>query len=511
VLHDHPNPEDVGAVVPAPLRFSPDGRWLATVSDDNLAHLWYLRSEHPTANHLVLAGHDDAVVALAFDDSGHWLVTGGADRTVRAWDLRSLDTSIWPRRLRHTSRDRIAYRPLLTPHNPKGGLELIRFNSSGTRIALSGEQGKRELWRFDPTGGASLEHWFQDEYPVMSSSGRWLLNRKRDANDELVDLLPGGELVRHALSGQSSSWRFSEGDQYLIRGHETGAVQLWRLGDRPALLHEARVAYEEIDAVDVTPSGHRTVAVTRSRIFLQQRDRRGVVTACEGLERDEDNSSLVSVALSVDGHALLMDFSRVLVRRGGSWRSEDLPTGPGEYRALALGLFLRARDTSTQILELEAHGRWRLHDVTEAVGYCSSSDYHVGSRLLALSTEREEVCLFKKSRHRLELLRRLPPRAGHITALAVSPWAVAIGEVDGSVHVWRRPLESETQEIVTVGRHRGEVRYLNFSPDGRWLASGGADNEACLHPLDIAPLLESAVRAVGRSFASGQSESTSSP
>lgn len=71
--------------------FSPDGKLLATGTEDKLIRIWDLTTKRIIK---ILRGHEQDIYSLDFFPDGNRLVSGSGDRTVRIWDLRSSQCSL---------------------------------------------------------------------------------------------------------------------------------------------------------------------------------------------------------------------------------------------------------------------------------------------------------------------------------------------------------------------------------------------------------------------------------
>ncbi|MFN9916024.1 MAG: WD40 repeat domain-containing protein [Pirellulaceae bacterium] len=115
------------------LRYSADGRWLASTSQDQTVRLYSADEINamPSVDmekSITLKGHSGDAMSAAFSPDGRTLATCGLDRTIRLWDIPTVEAI-----------------GLLRGHADQ--IQTVTFDSTGTRLASASWDKTARIWR----------------------------------------------------------------------------------------------------------------------------------------------------------------------------------------------------------------------------------------------------------------------------------------------------------------------------------------------------------------------------
>jgi WD40 repeat protein len=227
--------------------FSPEGRWLATASSDNTARIW----DVATGKEQWRLRHTAFVQDVAFSPDGRWLATASRDGTARAWDVTSgkvqwalkhtgmvLGMAFSPdgRWLATASNDNYARIFEVTTREQQHTLRhpawvlRVTFSPDGRRLATASRDSIGRIW--DASSGSEehlLHHGSWVRGVAFSPDGLCLATVSRDGTTRIWDVASGTELRKLIQAGGVEDVAFNLDGRWLATAGDDKTARIWAI------------------------------------------------------------------------------------------------------------------------------------------------------------------------------------------------------------------------------------------------------------------------------------------
>jgi WD40 repeat protein len=401
----------------ASLAFSRDGGKLAAGGADGRVQLWDMMAS-PPARLREFPATKGRVWAVEFDSTGSALLTGDGVGDVKWWDLRDLQTqgeSLPP--------------PVELLASTGKAVRDIAFSPDGKYVAAGGYDGFVRLWRAE--GFSDLG--FSLVRTICPSAN----------TDQAGSECPN--------SGQVLTLAFNHDGSLLAVGGDTGVVHIWNTENFMANPQVLPTQQGKVLAVLFHPTSN-LLAVAGQTLAIELWDINNVIRPCATLQGHDEH--VRNLAFTRDGSTLASGSEDETIRlwdiayfncttaRAPYSRGPLAVLGGSEEHIWALA----TSPTDRTLASTSRGGHVRLWDLGE------------------LGRERR---VFTGHATWVHSVAFYPSQEGD--SVACGP-ALASGDDDGAVRIWRQGGESEQIRAPD----KKPIRAVAFSPpDGKWLAAAG--------------------------------------
>jgi len=452
------------------INFSPDGRSVATASQDSTARIWDTKTGEPIGGPL---SHAREVFMAQFRADAQQVITASADKSVRIWDPRTGQAFAEP--ILH---DTAVYS--------------AKMNASGQRLVTVSESDAAWLWETRTLQPLTVFRWLSasPNFMRLSPDGQWLLAGDAQDNVRVLNLRSGtfqGKRARHKQTYTISDAQFSPDGRRFVTTSEDSTAQIWdaRTGEAvgPALRHERK----RVVTASFSPSGEQIVTASQdhtARVWdvpsgiERLKLRHGGDVRSAGFSPD----GKLIVTSSLDGTAQIWDAA---TGRSLSKLTHDDEVECAVFDWAGQRVATASKDRTARLWSVRTAQMLTLPlrhaDALRSESVSFSPD---GSRLLTMAGNSAQVWDSATGRPLIRPFRH--ERLVRVARFSPDGRKVLTASSDGTARLWDAETGYEVREPL---RHGSRVRSAQFTPDGSRVLTCSADKAIRIWEISSAPPL----------------------
>jgi small GTP-binding protein len=478
--------------------FSPDGKTLASGSDDNTIKIWDVNNGKLIRS---LEGHSSSVNSVAFSPDGKTLASGSDDNTIKIWDvnngklIRSLEghsSSVWS----------------------------VAFSPDGKTLASASNDNTIKIW--DVNNGKlirSLEgHSNSVRSVAFSPAGKCLASGSSDNTIKIWDV-NNGKLIRSFEGHSNSVWSvaFSPDGKTLASDSDDNTIKIWDVNNGK-LIRSLEGHNSLVWSVAFSPDGKTLASASSdSSIKIWDVNNGKLIRSLEG-----HNSLVWSVAFSPDGKTLASASSDNAIKIWDVNNGKLIRSLEGHNSLVRSIAFSPAGKTLASGSGDNAIKIWDVNNgklIRSLEGHSNSVwsvAFSPDGKTLASGSDDNTIKIWDVNNGKL--IRSLEGHSNSVLSVAFSPdgKTLASASSDNTIKIWD---VNNGKLIRSLEGHSNSVWSVAFSPDGKTLASASSDKTIKIWDVNNGKLIRSLeghnslVRSIafspaGKTLASGSGDNT---
>ncbi|MBD1813576.1 caspase family protein [Microcoleus vaginatus DQ-U2] len=432
------------------ISFSPDGKTIASASNDKTVKLWSVSDRKLIAN---LSGHEEGVIDVSFSPDGQTIASASNDKTVKLW--RASDRKL-----------------IATINSHSAEVNAVSFSPDGKTIASASNDKSVKLWSVSDRKLIATINSHSAEVNAVSFSpdGKTIASASSDktvklwsvSDRKLIANLTGHEDTVLAVS-------FSPDGQTIASASNDKTVKLWKLDG--SLITTLSDHSNGVNGVSFSPDGQTIASASGDgTVKLWKRDG-SLITTLSG-----HKNSLTDVSFSPDGQTIasasndntlkLWKYAQSLTTTltGHSNFVKELSFSPdGQIMASA------SHDNTIKLWQRDGT------PITTLTGHQAevwTVSFSPDGQTIASASNDKTVKLWSVSDRKL-----ITTLTGHTdqvydVSFSSDGQMIASASRDGTVKLWQR----DGKLIRTLKKQKDSVLGVSFSPDGQTIASANWDN-----------------------------------